>query len=261
MGQPQPRAPGTSLGMGPGWAKAWACGWAWLSGTHGQAGQGCGELQAGPAAASLGQGLVAPGAEMGPWAVGRWWSLRGAGQGQSGLLVPSGPGDKLVTTLMTTLVTNLVTTNVASSTSPGFELELNNPSSLSRSSQDLCSRPFTSFIALLWTRSSTSMSFLYDLSNVTEFNFVDNSKPRTNAVFHLGLNNPVKQHGLRTDRPGGSFAEKELEVLVADRSNMSGNAGPPHTGLNPSWRTAKRNTNTLEHVWGQTARTLRGWCT
>ncbi|KAK4825114.1 LOW QUALITY PROTEIN: hypothetical protein QYF61_024005, partial [Mycteria americana] len=34
---------------------------------------------------------------------------------------------------------------------------LNNPSSLSCSSQALCSRPFTSFVALLWTRSSTSM--------------------------------------------------------------------------------------------------------
>ncbi|KAK4832113.1 LOW QUALITY PROTEIN: hypothetical protein QYF61_020740 [Mycteria americana] len=37
---------------------------------------------------------------------------------------------------------------------------LNNPSSLSRSSSDLCSRPSTSFVALLWTRSSTSMSLL-----------------------------------------------------------------------------------------------------
>ncbi|KAK4818276.1 hypothetical protein QYF61_009994 [Mycteria americana] len=37
---------------------------------------------------------------------------------------------------------------------------LNNPSSLSRSSSDFCSRPFTSFIALLWTRSSTSMSLV-----------------------------------------------------------------------------------------------------
>ncbi|KAK4827707.1 LOW QUALITY PROTEIN: hypothetical protein QYF61_020985 [Mycteria americana] len=34
---------------------------------------------------------------------------------------------------------------------------LNSPSSLSCSSQDLFSRPFTSFVALLWTRSSTSM--------------------------------------------------------------------------------------------------------
>ncbi|KAK4831669.1 hypothetical protein QYF61_018636 [Mycteria americana] len=41
---------------------------------------------------------------------------------------------------------------------PPFRELLNNPSSLSRSSQDLCSRPFTSFLALLWTRSSTSMS-------------------------------------------------------------------------------------------------------
>ncbi|KAK4832177.1 hypothetical protein QYF61_020957 [Mycteria americana] len=37
---------------------------------------------------------------------------------------------------------------------------LNNPSSLSRSSEDFCSRPFTSFVALLCTRSSTSMSLL-----------------------------------------------------------------------------------------------------
>ncbi|KAK4813464.1 hypothetical protein QYF61_006255 [Mycteria americana] len=34
------------------------------------------------------------------------------------------------------------------------------PRSLSRSSSDFCSRPFTSFVALLWTRSSTSMSLL-----------------------------------------------------------------------------------------------------
>ncbi|KAK4827202.1 hypothetical protein QYF61_015230 [Mycteria americana] len=37
---------------------------------------------------------------------------------------------------------------------------LTSPSSLSRSSSDFCSRPFTSFVALLWTRSSTSMSLL-----------------------------------------------------------------------------------------------------
>ncbi|KAK4813011.1 hypothetical protein QYF61_005877 [Mycteria americana] len=34
---------------------------------------------------------------------------------------------------------------------------LNNPRSLSRSSSDLCSRPFTSFFALLWTRSSVNV--------------------------------------------------------------------------------------------------------
>ena len=37
---------------------------------------------------------------------------------------------------------------------------LNNPSSLSCSSQDLCSRPFISLVALLWTRSSISVLFL-----------------------------------------------------------------------------------------------------
>ncbi|KAK4806438.1 hypothetical protein QYF61_013931 [Mycteria americana] len=42
---------------------------------------------------------------------------------------------------------------------PAFRLR--NPSSLSRSSSRLCSRSFTSFVALLWTCSSTSMSFLY----------------------------------------------------------------------------------------------------
>lgn len=38
---------------------------------------------------------------------------------------------------------------------------------------------------------------------------------------HLGLNNPVKQHRLITDWSGGSFAEEELGVMVADRLNMS----------------------------------------
>ena len=37
---------------------------------------------------------------------------------------------------------------------------LNNPSSLSCSPQDLCSRPLTSLLTLLWTRSKASMSFL-----------------------------------------------------------------------------------------------------
>ncbi|KAK4824615.1 LOW QUALITY PROTEIN: hypothetical protein QYF61_016921 [Mycteria americana] len=42
---------------------------------------------------------------------------------------------------------------------------LNNASSLSCSSSDFCSRPFTSFTALLWTRSSTSMSLLCGLTS------------------------------------------------------------------------------------------------
>ncbi|KAK4825067.1 hypothetical protein QYF61_023071 [Mycteria americana] len=37
---------------------------------------------------------------------------------------------------------------------------LNNPRSLSRSPSALCSRPFPSSVALLWTRSSPSMSLL-----------------------------------------------------------------------------------------------------
>lgn len=39
----------------------WDCGWAHLSEAHDQAGQGCGELDPGPAVALLGQGLMAPG--------------------------------------------------------------------------------------------------------------------------------------------------------------------------------------------------------
>ena len=62
-GQLPPRHQGTSLGMatGQGQARPSAHGWVWLSGAHGQAGQCCGELETGPAAAMLGQGLMAPG--------------------------------------------------------------------------------------------------------------------------------------------------------------------------------------------------------
>ena len=66
-GQPQPWASATSLGTGM---------WAQLSSAHGKVGQGCGELETSPAAASLGQGLMAPGGtDMGSWAMGR---VRGA---------------------------------------------------------------------------------------------------------------------------------------------------------------------------------------
>lgn len=37
---------------------------------HGQAGQGCGELEPNPAALFLGQVLMVPGVDMGCWAVG-----------------------------------------------------------------------------------------------------------------------------------------------------------------------------------------------
>lgn len=41
------------------------------------AGQGCGQLETSPAAAWLGQGLTALGADMGCWAVGSPWGLAG----------------------------------------------------------------------------------------------------------------------------------------------------------------------------------------
>lgn len=53
-GQLQPQALGTSLGMGQGWTRTWSQ----FSGTHGWAGQGCGEMEHSPALASLGQGLM-----------------------------------------------------------------------------------------------------------------------------------------------------------------------------------------------------------
>ncbi|KAK4832035.1 hypothetical protein QYF61_020550 [Mycteria americana] len=57
---------------------------------------------------------------------------------------------------------------------------LNNPSSLSRSSQDFCSRPFTSFVALLWTRSSTSMSLFAEYrGTITYF-----PSPAGHAIFN-----------------------------------------------------------------------------
>ena len=54
---------GSATAMGPGRGQAGTSvhGWAWLSGAHGRAGQGCGQLEISPAAASLGQGLMAPG--------------------------------------------------------------------------------------------------------------------------------------------------------------------------------------------------------
>lgn len=57
-------------------------------GGHGQKGQSCGELQTGTAEASLGQGLTAPGADMGSWSLCRVrYSWDG---GWSGSLQPGG---------------------------------------------------------------------------------------------------------------------------------------------------------------------------
>ncbi|KAK4828716.1 hypothetical protein QYF61_000554 [Mycteria americana] len=57
--------------------------------------------------------------------------------------------------VLTSLFACPISLRTANSTS-AKDRKLNNPSSLSRSSSDLCSRPFTSFVALLCTRSSTS---------------------------------------------------------------------------------------------------------
>lgn len=51
------------------------------------AGQVFEELETSPARASLGQGLMAPGADVGSWAMGE---PQGAGQGQWGLVVCPG---------------------------------------------------------------------------------------------------------------------------------------------------------------------------
>jgi len=61
-----------------------ACVWARLGGARGRAGQGCGELESSPAAASLGL----------PWGPGPsagWGTSQGTGLGQQGLVVPSEP--------------------------------------------------------------------------------------------------------------------------------------------------------------------------
>jgi len=59
---------------------------------QGRAGQGCGELETVPAAASLGWGLMAlRGLRWGPETWAGWGVLGEAGQGQRALLVPSKP--------------------------------------------------------------------------------------------------------------------------------------------------------------------------
>lgn len=64
--QEQPGA-ATAPDMAPLWR--WRCAGslqvAWLSGAHGWSEQGCGELESGPVAASLGQGLIALGLTLG----------------------------------------------------------------------------------------------------------------------------------------------------------------------------------------------------
>lgn len=84
-----PQAP--PCGWGCAKAGTWAQGWAQLSRTHGQEGQGSGELDTSPAVATMGPGLMAPGAVLGlgPWvAFGESQRVR---QEHSVLVVPSRP--------------------------------------------------------------------------------------------------------------------------------------------------------------------------
>lgn len=60
----QPQVSDTSLGMGQCWAGIWAHRWAWLSRTHGWAGQTCEDLDTCPA-------VEPQGPEMGSWAMSR----------------------------------------------------------------------------------------------------------------------------------------------------------------------------------------------
>lgn len=75
-------------------ANAGAQGCAQLSKTHGQEGQGSGELDTSPAMATMGPGLMAPGADMGSWALGCIWRVP---EGQAEALSPGGTLKTLVT--------------------------------------------------------------------------------------------------------------------------------------------------------------------
>lgn len=72
-----PRAPGPGHRVPP-WAAGTGQGWAGQGRAHGRAGQGGGEPETGPAAASLGQGLTALGGQHGLWA---GWGRPQIGQG------------------------------------------------------------------------------------------------------------------------------------------------------------------------------------
>lgn len=58
---PSTQAPPWGWGRAEAQAGPPAHGWVWLGGAHGWAGQHCGDLETGPAAALLGQGLTALG--------------------------------------------------------------------------------------------------------------------------------------------------------------------------------------------------------
>jgi len=68
--------------MAQGQARTWAHGWVWLSGAQSQDSQGSEQLETGPAAVSLQQWLMVPGAAMSSRDMGRVEQPRGCGQGQ-----------------------------------------------------------------------------------------------------------------------------------------------------------------------------------
>ncbi|KAK4808631.1 LOW QUALITY PROTEIN: hypothetical protein QYF61_012701, partial [Mycteria americana] len=78
---------------------------------------------------------------------------------------------------------------------------LNNPRSLSRSPSALCSRPFPSSVALLWTRSSPSMSLL--------------SSPKLNTAFE------VRPHQCRVQ--GHDHCPSPAGHAISDTSQTSEN--------------------------------------
>ena len=80
--------------VGQGWAGMWAYWCTWLRRAPGQAGQGSGELETGPAVVVLGQGLTAPGGWNGVLGCGQGGGATGFGQGQAGLAGPQGHGRK-----------------------------------------------------------------------------------------------------------------------------------------------------------------------
>lgn len=93
QGQPQPPASDTFtvMRMGQGWAGSWIHGWAQLSGTRGCGEQVCGKLGTIHSVASMAQWLTALEGWNGVLGHGKGGeSPGGAGQGQSGLVVPTG---------------------------------------------------------------------------------------------------------------------------------------------------------------------------
>lgn len=74
-----------ALGLG----QAWPEGEAWPGSAHGDSGQGCGELHRGPMA--MCEGALNTLNMVGSWAMDGVGRPQGDGQGQSGLVVLSGP--------------------------------------------------------------------------------------------------------------------------------------------------------------------------